>query len=365
MTSCEKNLNKNKYAFNIENCLLTPIFNNQPKKLNNFSNLKNENKGNFPDIIPKYNKITPVIHNKQNINNSQGIYNITEISKTYSSSKPKNENKLMNPKYKLSKVVSNDFSHRINKSKILEIYNAKNLSKNSQLNSFKVEPNSTFDNLNKKNLKILCDSNMINNSINELRNLNIKKNSQDYNNLFNDNSSNNSNLATKRETIGNLYMKTDIKDECLNTPKDINYENKIIMESKNSNILGTPEGIYRKNNKIILANTTPENKIKITLEKNNRKILNKIENSTNNNRNNIITIKPSKNEHIILESIGNTKTYNSKTIKNKYTIDSNNANKDLKLNTKNKLYKCPEELHFYYITALQEGKKNEIEFEGE
>ena len=32
---------------------------------------------------------------------------------------------------------------------------------------------------------------------------------------------------------------------------------------------------------------------------------------------------------------------------------------------KNKIYKCPEELHFYYISVLQEGKKNENEFEGE
>ena len=160
-------------------------------------------------------------------------------------------------------------------------------------------------------------------------------------------------------------MKNDINDPCLNTPNNNNNVNKIIIDSKNSNILGTPDGIYRKN-KILLSNTTPENNLKISLEKNNHKILNKIENKINNNRNNIITIKPNKNDHIILESICNSKGYNSKTIRNKYTIDSNDANKDsLKKNIKKKVYKCPEELHFYYITAIQEGRKNEIEFEGE
>ena len=89
-------------------------------------------------------------------------------------------------------------------------------------------------------------------------------------------------------------------------------------------------------------------------------------NNSNTNTNNIITIKPSKNEHLIIESIGNSNNYDSKIINRKFTIDSNKVNKDyLKQNKKNKLYKCPEELHFYYITVLQEGKKNEFDFEGE
>ena len=141
------------------------------------------------------------------------------------------------------------------------------------MNSFKIESNSTFDNLNKNKFKLTNNSNIINNnSINDLRNLNlnIKKNSKEFttndsynNNLFNENSTNNSNLATKRETIGNQYMKTDINDIYLNTPKEINYEKRIIIDSKNKNLLGTPDALLRKNNKIILSNTTPENKIKI------------------------------------------------------------------------------------------------------
>ena len=68
MTSCEKNLNKNKYGIKVDNSLLTPIYNNKPKKINIFRNLKNENKANFPDIIPKYNKISPVTNNRKKHN---------------------------------------------------------------------------------------------------------------------------------------------------------------------------------------------------------------------------------------------------------------------------------------------------------
>ena len=383
MTSYEKNLNKNKFIFKIENSQLTPLYNNQPKRLKIFSNIKSEKKGNFPDITPKYTKLNPVT---QNIHTSQGINNLTEISKTYSLSKPKNENKSLSSKYKLSKITSNDLSTRINKSKISDIYNKKY----DNSNSFKIETNVTFDN---NKINILKTSNMINDSINGLRNLNIKNrtkenmytNNDTYKNntnLINDNSTNNSNsnLATKRETIGNLYLKTDVNDIYINTPKDNNYKldnfDKKLVIFKNNEIFGTPGGLLRKNNKILLANTTPENKIKISLDQNKQKILDsslklKIKKNknddinTNNNSNNITTIKPSKNEHIILESINNSNT-NTKTIKNKFTIDSIQFNQDsLIQKKKNKLNKCPEELHFYYITVLQEGKKNEIEFEGE
>ena len=385
MTSYEKNLNKNKFIFKVENSQLTPLYNNQPKRLKIFSYMKTEKKGNFPDITPKYTKLNPVT---QNIHTSQGLNNLTEISKTYSLSKPKNENKSLSSKYKLSKITTNDLSSRINKTKISDIYSKKY----DNSNSFKIETNTTFDN---NKINILKASNIINDSINGLRNLSIKnrtkeniysnndsyKNNTNNTNLINDNSTNNSNLATKRETINNLYLKTDINDIYINTPKDNNskfdnLDKNLIFFSKNNEILGTPGGLLRKNNKILLTNTTPENKIKISLDQNKQKIsdsslkLNTKKTKNDdiniyNNSNNITTIKPNKNEHIILESINNSNP-NGKTIKNKFTIDSIQINQDALIQKKkNKLYKCPEELHFYYITVLQEGKKNENVFEGE
>ena len=380
MASYEKNLNKNKFIFKLENSQITPLYNNQPKRLKIISNMKIDKKDNFPGISPKYTKLNPVT---QNIHTSQGINNLAEISKTYSLSKPKNENKSLSSKYKLSKIISNDLSSRISNSKVSDIYNTK---KYDNSNSFKIETNTTFDN---NKINILKNSNMINDSINGLRNLSIKNktkqniysNNKNNTNLNNDNSTNNSNLATKRETIGNLYLKTDINDIYINAPKDNNYkldnfDKKLIIFSKNNEILGTPGGLLRKNNKIVLANTTPENKLKISLDQNKQKIIDdglklkakkikKDDNNINNNSNNITTIKPNKNEHIILESINNSNA-NTKTIKNKFTIESIQFNKESLLEKKkNKLYKCPEELHFYYISVLQEGKKNEIEFEGE
>jgi len=384
MTSYDKNINKKKFLFKEGNNVKIPLNNN----INVFSDLNNKNHINFPNINPKFNKITPVSQNKQNNNNSHGKNNIMEVSKAYSLSKQKNENKLnkiMNSKYKLSKVVSNDLSARIKESKVLDTYNnTKNTIKTSQLNSFKMETNSTFD-----NIKMFGDSIKINNkSLNGLRNLNIKRTSDTTtscnNNIKNEISPNNSNLATKRETIGNLYMKTDTNDICLNTPKNNNiklvlpnkniFDKKLVINCKNDDMLVTP--FEKKNNQILLCNTTPDNKLKISIDKKNPNILNedtklkikkqKEKNINNsNNTNNIITIKPSKNEHLIIESIGNSNNYDSKIINRKFTIDSNKVNKDyLKQNKKNK-YKCPEELHFYYITVLQEGKKNEFNFEGE
>ena len=381
MTSYDKNINKKKFLFKEGNNLKIPLNNN----INVFSDLNNKNHINFPNINPKFNKITPVSQNKQNNNNSHGKNNIVEVSKAYSLSKQKNENKLnkmMNSKYKLSKVISNDLSARINESKILEVYNnKKNTIKTSQLNSFKNETNSTFDNIN-----IFRDSIKINNkSINGLRNLNVKRTNETTasNNIKNE-TSNNSNLATKRETIGNLYMKTDTNKIYVNTPKNNNiklvlpnkniFDKKLVINCKNDDMLVTP--FEKKNNQVLLCNTTPDNKLKISLDKTNPNILNediklKIkkqkENKINNNNytNNIITIKPSKNEHLIIESIGNSNNNDPKIINRKLTIDSNKVNKDyLNQNKKNK-YKCPEELHFYYITVLQEGKKNEFNFEGE
>ena len=382
MTSYDKNINKKKFLFKEGNNLKIPLNNN----INVFSDLNNKNHINFPNINPKFNKITPVSQNKQNNNNSHGKNNIMEVSKAYSLSKQKNENKLnkmMNSKYKLSKVISNDLSARINESKILEVYNnKKNTIKTSQLNSFKNETNSTFDNIN-----IFRDSIKINNkSINGLRNLNVKRTNEttSSNNIKNE-TSNNSNLATKRETIGNLYMKTDTNKIYVNTPKNNNiklvlpnkniFDKKLVINCKNDDMLVTP--FEKKNNQVLLCNTTPDNKLKISLDKTNPNILNediklKIkkqkENKINNNNytNNIITIKPSKNEHLIIESIGNSNNNDPKIINRKLTIDSNKVNKDyLKQIKKNKLYKCPEELHFYYSSVLQEGKKNEFEFEGE
>ena len=397
MTSCEKKANKNKYILKSGNGLLAPN-NLQQKPLNNISYLKKDNQINFPEINAKYSKLNPVTQNKQNNNNPQGIKIFSENSKA-SLSKPKNKNR-MNSKYKLSKIISYDISSKTNTSRLLDTYNnTNNTFKTSQLNSFKIDSNTVFDNnYNSNNFKNLRNTNITSNSnsLNGKRNLNIKRgtneninsNNDSYsNNIFNENSTNNTNLESKRGTTGHSYMKTDINDYYLKTPND-NNNIKLVLPNKNffdkklvinrnekTDIFGTPYGLLRKNNDLLLLKGTSEIKLKCSsVEKNNNNnILNEriklsaINPKTNDkNNNNINTIKPSKNEHIILESISNCDEIKDKTKNRKFTIDSKNLTTDnLKSVKKNKIYKCPEELHFYYISVLQEGKKNETEFEGE
>ena len=387
MSSQDKNLNKEKSIFKQGSNLLSRINNyQQQNSLNIFSNFKKVNKVNFPNINSKINKLVPVIHNKQN-SDVTGINNVSEISKTYSLSKPKNENnlnKIANSKYKLSKIVASELSSNIRTSRILDTYsNAKTTSKTSQNNSIRIEINNTSD--NKGNLSNLKKSNIINlsNSNSNILNLKINKkiinekigssNDSFYEKIIKEISSANNtsgNMGKKRETIGHIHIKTDINDIYKNSPKDRNnnllFENKnslgkpLDINTKNSYIMGTPYNFLKANNLIALHNTTPENKLKFSLDKNKKILLN--ENNSNKNTNRILTIKPCKNEHIILESIPH--IYDSKTIKTKFTLDSIETNQDY-LKEKKKCNKCPEELHFYYVTVLQEGKKNENSFEGE
>ena len=386
MSSQDKNLNKEKSIFKQGSNLLSRINNyQQQNSLNIFSNFKKVNNVNFPNINSKINKLVPVMHNKQN-SEITGINSVSEISKTYSLSKPKNENnlnKIANSKYKLSKIVASELSSNIRTSRILDTYsNAKTTSKTSQSNSIKIEINNTSD--NKDNLNNLKKSNVINasNSNNNILNLKINKkwinekinssNDSFYNKIIKEISSanNSSGNRKKRETIGHVHIKTDINDIYTNNPKDKNmkllFDNKnslgkkLEINTQNSYIMATPYNFVRTNNPIALPNTTPENKLKCSLDKNKKILQNEANANKNNNR--ILTIKPSKNEHIILESIPH--VYDSKTIKTKFTLDSIETNQDyLKENKKGK--KCPEELHFYYVTVLQEGKKNENSFEGE
>ena len=176
MTSCEKKNNKNKYILKSGNSLLTPLNNLQQKPSYNISHLKKDKQINFPEINAKYNKLTPFIQNKQNNVNSQGIKVLAENSKA-SSSKPKNENRI-NSKYKLSKIISYDVSSKTNTSRLLDSYNNTNITfKTSQLNSFKIDANTVFDNYNSNNLKNLLSTNIAtnSNSLNGKRNLNIKR----------------------------------------------------------------------------------------------------------------------------------------------------------------------------------------------
>ena len=371
MSSYEKNLNTRKFILKQGNKLLSlSNNNNQPILLNNISNSINENQLIFPNINSNINKLDLVDKNRQKDNNNQEKKILTEISKIYSLSKPKNENKirkLKNSKFKLSKVI---LDSNIDKSKILESFNNSNIFKLSEMdlaNSRNVKANKNISNNN----------NITHKKINIYDNIDEIRNNDSYcNNLLNINKINNSNLAKKRGSIGYSFLKLDTDN--LNTPK----ENKIKLDLPNddlgkklrlnimkNDIFGTPSGPLRKKYAIFTSNNTPENKMRFTLDKISKKIIrkdNKLKKIDNIN-NRILTIKPNKNAYIITETIGNLDYRDSHSIKKNFTIDakeSENLNKSpLMQKKKIKVKKCPEELHFYYVGLLQEAKKEGSELE--
>jgi hypothetical protein len=371
MSSYEKNLNTRKFILKQGNKLLSlSNNNNQPILLNNISNSINENQLIFPNINSNINKLNLVDKNRQKDNNNQEKKILTEISKIYSLSKPKNENKirkLKNSKFKLSKII---LDSNIDKSKILESFNNSNIFKLSEMdlaNSRNVNANKNISNNN----------NITHKKINIYDNIDEIRNNDSYcNNLLNINKINNSNLAKKRGSIGYSFLKLDTDN--LNTPK----ENKIKLDLPNddlgkklrlnimkNDIFGTPSGPLRKKYAIFTSNNTPENKMRFTLDKISKKIIrkdNKLKKIDNIN-NRILTIKPNKNAYIITETIGNLDYRDSHSIKKNFTIDakeSENLNKSpLMQKKKIKVKKCPEELHFYYVGLLQEAKKEGSELE--
>ena len=373
MSSYEKNLNARKFILKQGNKLLSlSNNNNQPILLNNISNSINENQLIFPNINSNINKLNLVDKNRQKDNNNQEKKILTEISKIYSLSKPKNENKirkLKNSKFKLSKVI---LDSNIDKSKILESFNNSNIFKLSEMdlaNSRNVKANKNISNNN----------NITHKKINIYDNIDEIRNNDSYcNNLLNINKINNSNLAKKRGSIGYSFLKLDTDN--LNTPK----ENKIKLDLPNdelgkklrlnimkNDIFGTPSGPLRKKYAIFTSNNTPENKMRFTLDKISKKIIrkdNKLKKIDNIN-NRILTIKPNKNAYIITETIGNLDYRDSHSIKKNFTIDakeSENLNKSpLMQKKKIKVKKCPEELHFYYVGLLQEAKREGSELEEE
>lgn len=116
--------------------------------------------------------------------------------------------------------------------------------------------------------------------------------------------------------------------------------------------MGTPYNFLKANNLIALHNTTPENKLKFSLDKNKKILLN--ENNSNKNTNRILTIKPCKNEHIILESIPH--IYDSKTIKTKFTLDSIETNQDY-LKEKKRVINVRKNCTFIMLLFYRKEKK--------
>lgn len=333
MSSFEKHHSKKKHIFNGGNYLLSPLNNKKVNSLNFFGTNKKENNNNHNRINIVVNKINTT-QLKKKYTNVESINNILQINKTNSLSRQKNKNKL------------------VNTNKILSTYtniNDSNLSsaKSNHKNDNRYDNHTTTDDIN---------VNMSNNNSNvyNLKKLYINKKIKDFNftknDSFHNNKSKTNNYLSNRQSFE--YLKTEANS---NTSNDLNI--KLILPSSNifgkkmvnqnyNDIIGTPSGLFKKNNPTNIQFSSPGN------------ILKNYYKNPNNNFN--------KEELIIKENFTNLSTNDSKNKKRQKSIDRSISGKSHSNITKIQNKKrCPEELHFFYINMIQKGKRMENNIEGE
>ena len=289
-SSIEKNYCKKKKLLNSGNYLLSPLNENKNTRNNN-----SQNKNGIKIIINKLNTNQNI---KNNNLNSQVINN---ISRSIKETKLKSKNIL-------SKINKRNISSDVNN--LLSIYINKNNSNISSAKSNKYENNSKIEELN------------INNSHNNNNEYYINNFYINWNIISSNSDSIKNNIINNKQSYE--YLKTDI-NEIANTPNiKLVLPNDIIK--KNDDIIGTPSGLFKKNNLSQFQFNTAGNMIKNIYEKKNKNIL-KLKNKD------------------LEKNISEVGYFSNKNRKGKY--------------------KCPEIMHFSYVYMLQEGKTNEIELEGE
>lgn len=314
----EKYHNRKKQLFNGGAHLLSPL-NKKINSLNYFGiNKKNNDIQSKNDIKVIVSKLNPDQLRKKNNNiNSEQINNILKVNRAYSLSRAKNNIKLDNNQ------IIGTYSN----------INTTNLSTSKTNNGY--ENNLTSENIykNKNNIDI-------NNDSYNLKKLYINKKIKDIS-IFAKNDSFNKikNYSANRQPYVHLQTETNIlKDSNIKLiiPDRDFFEKK--LENKNlEDIIGTPSGLFKKNNQT---------------------------NFQYNPRN--PNIKMHRDEKIIIDSLTNQSTNDSKNKKIQQNIYRSISGKDYS-NFKNIIIKnkCPEDLHFYYITMVQQGKNLEKEIEGE
>lgn len=376
MTSQEKN-NSKKYMFKEGSNPLFPISNKNPSSLNYYSavNINYKTESNRHNKKQLSNEIITNLQHKKIIDKSSEKKTYKEINKTYSTSRPKEEKQLLKLNISnLSKIKPLDFSSNINinNSQVLEKYPHKKslLSANKAYNKTNINLEIDSSRYFKNNLNIISPKNLgnsqifnnNNNNIYNLRKLNINKNiiqltnsknNSYYNNIIiNDNSSTNINtnlnLNKQKKSLNNYYLQTEKNKNYTKSPKDSNvkliftnpkifdkkldvHDGPIILKKKESSSLPLTYTTQKTNSSIEKNILNGEYKLHLKRTKKNSSNENNI---INMNVNNFINIK--KDEKLKYE--------------NNYNIK------------KNKI-RGPEDLHFYYILVLQDGKNTEKTFE--
>ena len=332
MASYANNKSKN-YSFKERNNPLFPISNQKINLVNYYSALKLKNKMNLK---------------KQTKNINVNTYNNIQYKKMIETTG------LNNPKIKIKPL---EFSSSTNNSQILEKIEKETRNKKEQrLTSNKTNinfrMNTTRDNMTNKNSmspqNIFDKSQIINiNNVNK-NNLFKNRNQNIYKNIVEINEFNG------KPYINNIIINnssTNINSSQINNNSKININNIEINSPKESNVK-----LIFKNNNINTKKLKIDNlDIPITLKRKESPL-----NSTNQNFPKSKNIFNS-NYKILFKNQRNISDLNDNNINNIIKPEFKFKNEPKKKKTIN----GPEDLHYYYIQVIQEGKQNEIEFEKE
>lgn len=304
------------------------------------------------------------LQNRKFIENSSGIKIFKEINKT-SSSRPKDENLIYKSnKQKLSKINTFYFSPKINDNNINQ--------KRALLSANKIRNKTCidFDESYKNKINIISSKDLGNSQIINKNNIyNFKKpnnknniieitnstnNSYYKNIIINNNSSTNinpnPNFINQKNVVNNqYYLKTEINKRGISTPKESNI--KLIFNNKNifgKKEIEPPIILKKKDSSLPLNNNKNGNNINIksSMDKN-----------AFNGEYKLHLKKPSKKD-LNQNNIINMNLHNYINIKSDEQLIEGNNYKQKKAKIQG-----PEDLHFYFIQVIQEGKQNEVQFE--
>ena len=337
MASYEKNKAKN-FGFKEGNNPSFPLPNKKINLINYYSALKLDNKKDFKRLKKNTNTKTytdleykNIIENSSRLNNSKIKIKPLDFSSNTNS----------------SKILENIIKENMNNKKPLLISNKTNI--NSGINTTRdnrsniniISPKSIFDksqvininNVNKKNIINQINPNISKNLIE----ISESSNNKSYiNNIIINNSSTNINS----DHVNN-NSKIHINNIEINSPKESNV--KLIFKNNNStkklkvDNLDTPI-VLKRNESPFPFSATNQNILK------NMNNFNGHYKLSFKNKRNISDLNDILNADYIKNFINNE-------LKFKYELK------------KKKKISGPEDLHFYYILMIQDGKKNEIEFE--
>ena len=317
-------------------------------------------------------------------NTSKETQNSNDFYRSYSSNRPHSKQSILNKRNSLNNNLNTEKSQIINDSYLnttnINQKKKPNLSPSEMLTKFAHFAQNLNKNQNKKKNKNIHYTNLGIKSIHHKRNpqsnielRNIKKTAITTNNSLtniNNNSTNDNrnNISyinqTQYQNVSNITETNKIYKEKNNLGKNFLNDRFDLLNKHNTPL--SPSCTYNHNNMNHLLNEvfkSTTNKSKNEIKRNIRNNIQNQSHFSENSQGIIMTTQSTKNKN----SFNSTKTEGE----NKININNNNNNNNNNnINIQNKIHNLiimninsPEELHFFYVNMLQNGKVLEGKFE--